>query len=64
VILLQQLKLTKFKLEVFKLNFQRKKKDMNRDKLVTGKISLKFDFSSSLITRHYGKIQLTSMIAH
>jgi len=50
-VILLQLKLTKFKLEVFKSNFQGKKKDMNTDKLaikwqnfVRVRLQLKFAF--------------------
>jgi len=49
-VILLQLRMTKLKLEVPSLTFTAKTKDMNQINLqLTGKISLKFDFSSSLL---------------
>jgi len=49
-VILIQLKLTKLKLEVLKSNFQLKRKICIQINLqLTGKISLEFDFSSSLL---------------
>jgi len=41
-----QLKLTKLKLELRKYDFQRKKTDINTDKLATNRPNFVFDFSS------------------